>query len=241
MSESIMLFYNYTTNTFSTTPKECYVEVFEPFVCKRHEKNTFEKTLGIFTIKIRRDNWSFSKEGDLHWLWIDIYVQETLLLPISKSCRKADSNYHFSEHEITYYQYGLGHNNGKSPHTYMQSRNRVDWEEALSNVVKICNNYQDWIVDEAERLISLLIAHNLTNSWDIATFINLARRYESIAPNIISVYQSFIDKHCFDAMKKIIEHIENRHMNNLNKETKAFHGDLIWNYIKDIYLSVTPE
>ena len=140
------VYFNEFTNTFSTTREESFNEAFESFDCQKHEKETLEKTLGVFTIRICRDNYIFSREGAVQWLWIDIYVHDVLLLPISMSCRKADVHYHFSEHEIAFLQYGAGHNAGKCPHTYMQARECVDWEEALKSVVNICNNYEEWII-----------------------------------------------------------------------------------------------
>ena len=230
------LYFNYKTNTFSITPKESYVEVFEPFDCKKHKKRPFEKTLGIFTIKIHRDNWSFNNEGNVQWLWIDISVQGVLLLPISISCRKADSHYHFSEHEITFIQYGAGHNAGKSPHTYMQARDHIDWDEALNSIVNICDNYEDWIANETKDLLSSLISYEKNKFWDIATLLDLVQRYDFIAPNIIPVYREFVDKYCFQTMTELLKYIESKQMEEINRNHKRACGDIIWKYIKDYHL-----
>lgn len=225
------LYFDGITNTFSTTPKESYIEVFESFDCKKHEKKTTEKTLGMFTVSMRRDNWLFAHEGFVQWLWVDISVLGNLLLPISMSCRKADTRYHFSEHEIAFQQYGPGHNRGKSPHTYMQtSKDYIDWDKAFNNIVNICNNYSEWITQETKQLIASLETYNRTKFWDIATFIELARRYDVIVPEIIPVYRSFVDEYCFVSMSELIKHIES---NRLNRKRKAIYGDIIWNYIKD--------
>lgn len=232
------LYFNHKTNTFSTTPKESYVEVFEPFECKRHEKEPVEISLGIFKVIICRDNWHFTNEGPVQWLWIDIYVQGVLLLPISNSCRKTAVHYHFSESQIAFLQYGHGHNKGKSPHTYMQARDHIDWDEALNSIVYICNNYEDWIVHETKELQTSLIAHEKNNFLDIATLIDLARRYECIAPSIIPVYREFVDKYCFQAMNELLKYVENNQLDDINKNRKTICGDTIWNYIKDYHLSV---
>lgn len=230
------LYFNSSTKTFSTTQEETFDEVFESYDCKRHEKETTEISLDIFTIKIRRDNWEFAREGSIQWLWIDVYIHDVLLLPISMSCRKADIHYHFSEHEITFQQYGAGHNVGKCPHTYMQARKSVDWEEALSIVVDICNNYEEWVVHQAQQLISTLIAHKKYKYWDIATLLNLCQRYDEIAPNIVPVYREFVDEHCFHAMTELVKHIENNKMDEVNKRNKMANGDAIWGYIRQYHL-----
>ena len=232
------LYFDYKSNTFSTMPKELYDVVFEPFDCKRHEKESFEKAVGKFTIKIHRDNWKFSNEGDIQWLWIDIYVQDILLLPISKSCRKADKHYKFSEHEIAFLQYGAGHNAENTPHTYMQARKHINWDEALNSIVTVCNNYEDWIVHETKELLSSLIDHEKNKFWDIATLIDLARRYECIAPSIIPVYREFVDKYCFQAMNELLTYVESNQLDDINKNRKTICGDTIWNYIRDYHLSV---
>ena len=185
----------------------------------------------MFTVSMRRDNWLFAHEGVVQWLWVDISILGNLLLPISMSCRKADTRYHFSEHEIAFQQYGSGHNRGKSPHTYMQtSKDCIDWDKAFNKIVNICNNYSDWITQETKQLITSLETYNRTKFWDIATFIELARRYDVIVPEIIPIYRRFVDDYCFIAMSELIKHIES---NKSNGKRRAMCGDIIWNYIKD--------
>ena len=236
------LYFNGTTNTFSTTQKDSFDEVFESFDCKRHEKKPVEKTLGIFTVKICRDNWEFSREGFVQWLWVDISVQGKQLLPISMSCRKADTQYHFSEHEIAFQQYGPGHNNGRPSRTYMQtSKDSIDWSDAFNTIAKICNNYSDWIVQETERLLSSLIAHKKYSFLDIATLLSMVRRYEGIVPNIIPVYRDFVDKYCYQAINELTcyierRHSENKHWDSYDRNSKAICGDILWKYIKDFML-----
>ncbi len=232
------LYFNYKTNTFSTTPEEFYNEVFKPFECKGHEKELIEISLGIFKVKICRENRHFAREGAIQWLWIDIYVHDVILLPLSMSCRKAAVHYHFSEHEIAFVQYGIGHNKGKSPHTFMQAKDNIDWDEALNSIVNICNNYEEWIVNESKGLLSSLIAHEKNKFEDIATLIDLTRRYELIAPNIIPVYREFVDKYCFQAMTKLLNHIKGNQFNDINRKHTTTYGDIIWKYIKDYYLGV---
>ena len=230
------LYYNESMNIFSTAYNESYGLLFEPFDCKRHERKPVKIKIGIYTLEIGRDNWEFAREGPIQWLWIDIYVQDVLLLPISKSCRKADKLYHFSEHEIAFLQYGAGHNGGKHPHTYMQARKNVDWKEALDTLVDICNNYNDWILQETEKLIYLLRTYKKDYFVDIATLLYMIRKYDKIVPDIIPVYRKFVDKYCFQAMSDLVKRIENAQSNDVIKKNNANYGDIIWTYIKDYYL-----
>ena len=86
------------------------------------------------------------------------------------------------------------------------------------------------IKQETKQLIASLETHNRTKFWNIATFIELARRYDVIVPEIIPIYRKFVDEYCFVAMSELIKHIES---NRLNGKRKAVYGDIIWNYIKD--------
>ena len=101
---------------------------------------------------------------------------------------------------------------------------------AFNKIVNICNHYRDWLTQETKQLIASLETHKRTKFWDIATFIELARRYDVIVPEIIPVYRRFVDEYCFAAMSELIKHIET---NRLNGKRKAMYGDVIWSYIKD--------
>lgn len=233
------LYYNESLNTFSTTQILSCNEVFEPFDCKNKEKKFREINLGIYKLRIFRGNLVFSREGAVQWLWIDIYVHDIILLPISMSCRKADIHYKFSEHEIAFLQYGGGHNNGMSPHTYMQARKNVDWDEALDSIVEICNNYNDWIIQETEKLLSSLSVHKKYTFRDIATLLCMVRRYDRIVPNIIPTYRKYVDGYCFGAMSELIKQIKETQL--AKGKHYAIYGDIIWGYIKDYYLDVPNE
>lgn len=123
-----------------------------------------------------------------------------------------------------------------SPHTYMQARKIVDWEEALNNVVNICNNYEEWVVNEARQLISTLTAHKKNNYWDICTLLGMCQRYDGIVPYIVAVYRGFIDEHCFHAMAELICYIEHNKKDEVNKKDMIASGDTIWGYIRQYHL-----
>ena len=189
---------------------------------------------GPFEITIKTNFYPQSPERQ--YISISITVNGILLLPISMACRKAVTNIHFSKHDIAFLQYGIGNNQGKEPVTIFQRNDEMNWDIALQEVCDICNNYEEWIIKETKLLIAKLREFSKTDFNSISTLLSLVRGYETIAPNVISVFRKFVDPHCFDAMRQLIIFIENNKMKALEKVAKKKRGDILWAYIKDYYL-----
>ena len=66
--------------------------------------------------------------------------------------------------------------------------------------------------------------------------LDLCRKYDEIAPNIVDVYRKFVDEHCFNAMVELVKYIEHNKMDEVNKRNKMAHGDAIWGYIRQYHL-----
>lgn len=121
--------------------------------------------------------------------------------------------------------------------TVFESGDDINWGKVLIEICNICNDYKGWIIKETKLLISSLSMHSKTNSWDITTLLKLVRVYESIVPEIIPIYREFVDLYCLKAMKDVLDYIAKRNLDDLNKKTKKEHGDVIWAYIKEFYLT----
>lgn len=171
------------------------------------------------------------------YIGVRITVNGVLLLPLSMTCRKASKNYHFSKRQIAFLQYGPGNNDGREPMTIMKRGDEISWESVLYEICEICNNYQRWIIKETQLLIATLSEHTKARFWNISTLLELVRTYESIVPDIIPVYREYVDSYCFEAMTNILDCIKQQQKDNLNKSAKRKQGDIIWEYIKDYYLS----
>lgn len=120
-----VLYFNEDTKVFSKNPDESSAKIFETW---QRDERLFRKEefeYGPFRINICANfNPSYHKS---EYIYVDIYVNGVLLLPLSIACRKADVLYHFGEREITFQQWGSGNNAGKSPHTLMQTMDDINW------------------------------------------------------------------------------------------------------------------
>lgn len=228
------LYYNEELQKFSLTSAENYVEVFETHHKEKVENGKNEIKYGCFRIIIQTNFYPQSPERE--YIYVDIFINEVLFLPLSLACRKADVHYHFSKHQIAFKQWGAGQNIGRDPHTIMQIRDKIDWSNILNGICEICNDYKEWILREILQLKNDLAIHKMTEYWDVSTFIELVRTYEHIIPESTSIFCDFIDDNCKRSMIKIIESIDSND-SNPNKEFKKKSGDIIWNYIKDYHLN----
>ena len=238
MNDSMKLYYDSESHEFSLTSSNknevvCDANQREIDVEIKDDDKGF-----IFRIRTRTTS---KKAPKREYVYVDIYINDVLLLPLSLSCRKAYIHYHFGEYEIIFQQWGAGQTKNRSAHTIMQKDENINWYILLSQICDICNNYESWIVQEIERLIVLLETNNRNKFWDISTFIELTRRYEGIVPSIIPVIHNFVDKYCLDSMKKIVDFIADHKMQVTDIQHKKKCGDIIWNYIKDYILVQVPK
>ncbi len=238
--KDMYLYYDYLKGIFTLKETETCECVFATY--GRDDRVGWEEgnnpsiKKGPFTIDIRTN--FYPKALHQEFLFVNIYVNGVLLLPLSKACRKADVLYYFNEHQITFLQYGAGQNREKDPSTIVQIREHISWESALEEICNICNNYEKWIVDETRSLLSTLLENNKTSSYDISTLLELVRVYDEIAPNVIPVYRNFVDLRCIGAMKDVLDVVEShKDMDIHNRVVKAKNGNVIWEYIKDYYLT----
>ena len=236
MYEAIKLYYDWKKNYFSLSPSDGSIEVFQSHNRIGYEKGKDTISIDPFRIEITTNFYPQSPARE--YIFVDIYINNVLLLPLSLACRKAAVHYHLGEHEIAFTQWGPGQNYGKAAHTIMQKKDKICWDNILLKICEICNDYNKWIENETATLIQSLLIHKKESYHDIATFIELVRRYDTIAPNIIPLYRIFVDDHCFHAMTQLVDSINNSILNELNKKYKASYGDIIWKYIKDYYLDV---
>lgn len=238
MKDNLKLYYDATLHAFSTSQSNTNHVVFE--ANQKEDPANVKGNIECDYFRIRMHT-TCTIAPQKEYLYVDIYINDILLIPLSLSCRKADINYHFKEHEITFQQWGAGNNANQQAHTIMLRDKELDWSILLSKICQICNNYESWITQEIKQLIVSLETHSRTKFWDIATFIELARRYDVIVPEIIPVYRDFVDKYCYQAINELAsyierQHLENKHWESIDRNNKAIYGDILWKYIKDYIL-----
>lgn len=232
MNDSMKLYYGNESHEFSLVPSNKNEVVYDANQGGKDIKIK-DGDNHVFRVRIRTTS---TKAPKREYVYVDIYINDVLLLPLSMSCRKADIRYHFGEHEVVFQQWGAGQTKNRSAHTIMQKDRDVKWDALLSKICYICNNYERWIVQEMEQLIVLLETNHKNKFWDISRFIEMARCYEVLAPSVIPVIHNFVDKYSFSAMKNIIDFISDHEIQITDMQDKIKCGDIIWNYIKDYTL-----
>lgn len=237
MNDSMKLYYGNESHEFSLVPSNKNEVVYDANQGGKDIKIK-DGDNHVFRVRIRTTS---TKAPKREYVYVDIYINNVLLLPLSLSCRKADTRYPFREFDIIFQQWGAGQTKNRSAHTIMQKDEEISWDVLLSQICEICNNYESWIIHEVNQLIVLLETNNENKFWDISTFIELTRRYEDIVPSIIPVIHKFVDKYCFEAMKKIVDFTAEHKMQNKDIQHKIKCGDIIWNYIKDYILVQVPK
>ncbi len=233
MNESAILYYDKNNGLFSLTPSDNTIEAFKAHTKEGWKDGVDEIKLGDFKIVFHTN--FYPKAPKREYIYVDIYVKEILLLPLSIACRKAAVLYHFSERQIAFVQCGTFKNT--TPHTFVQREDSISWLKTFERICEICNNYRHWMLQETNLLISNLEAHSRTKFWDVAYFIDITRRYEIIIPEIVPAIIKFVDKLCFESMEALIDNLKGRNIVDSDKRLKAFCGDMIWRYIRDYKLS----
>ena len=235
----MILYYNTIDERFTLRKTDACEPVFETYEKKERIgwSNGVNPPIKKGNVEILIGTNFYPSSSKRECIRVKITVNGVLLLPLSMACRKACKNYHFSKHQIAFLQYGPGNNAGKEPVTIMKRGKGINWESVLYEICEVCNNYQQWIIKETKLLIATLSEHTRANFWNISTLLELVRTYESIVPDIIPIYRQYVDQHCFEAIKNLLEFIEIKQMDKLNKRCKRKDGDVIWTYIKDFYLS----
>lgn len=238
MKDSLRLYYDTALQKFSFIPNSNSENVFD--ACERGLHANLEDNFEQDSFRITMRTIS-TKAPKRRYVYVDIYINGVLLLPLSLSCRKAYIYYHFGKHEIIFQQWGAGQTKQRTAHTIMQKDENINWSILLSQICRICNNYEVWIVQETEQLTVLLENNKKNKYWDIATFIELVRIYEGLVPGIIPVIHTFVDKYCLNAMKNLIDSTAKHKMKIKDMQHKTKCGDIIWNYIKDYLLVQVPK
>ena len=192
-----------------------------------------EFVIGKYRIVIETN--FYPKNKSREYIRVNIYVNGIQLLPISLACRLADVNYHFSEHEISFVEFGTGNNKGIPPFTIVQCNPNIDWDILLQMICTICNDYEQWVIEQTLLLEEELENHQMHSFVHIATFIRIVRKYDQLIPNFNDVYTPFLNKYCFSAMKNLLDYVSSTKACEIL--CKRDDGDYIWAYIKDFWLT----
>lgn len=241
MDENVTLYYNEHENLFSLSSSDGAITIFQSHHRIGLENGKNEINVGNFRIEIQTN---FYPTNPTHeFIGANIYVNGFLLLPVSKACKEKGGLASNLKDEIFKAEFkrnpGKDCFYGKKPYTIVQRGEDKDWHSLLFQICVICNHYEQWVVDETQRLLKAILQRGKLACGQLSSAIIMLREYDQIAPAVIPVYRTFFDKHCVHIMYDICVNTQkcSDEWQKEQKESWKHYGDAVWKYIKDYSLT----
>ena len=242
------LYYDYQTKQFSLKETSSNEVVFDTHDRIGWANGRDEFTCDIFRFEIRTN--FYPKAHHQEYIWINVFVHDVLLLPISLAAYNGRLDKKFISiaqyGEDNYRLYGGGY---LLPHTVVLSNRDQLWStnydyvwiDALATVRDICNNYKDWMLREIRNLISNSTTTGLEkNPYHLHTLLELTENWPLACPEVAPVIQPFVGDYSFDRMAALVQRIQTLAKTTdgkANVQKLVENGDLYWNYIKGLCLA----
>lgn len=237
------LFYDKQTKQFSLKETGSNEVVFDTHNRIGRTAGKDEFTCDIFRLEIRTN--FYPKTRHQEYIWINVYVHNVLLLPISLAADNGRLDKKFISKaqygKDNYRLYGGGY---LLPHTVVISNrdqswdsdyNRV-WIDALAEVRDICNNYQTWMLRETQKLISNMGTFGMEKSpFHLQTLLELTENWSLACPETARFFYPLLGNYCFDEMSSLIQHIKELYNSSSPQDqiqNLMKNGDSYWSYIK---------
>ena len=148
--DNLKLYYDVDTHIFSiTSTNNCVFETHQREGCANGKDIILQPP---FQIEIGTN--FYPKASNREYIYVNIYINGVLLLPVSKAWRKVSSQKTGIIKDIFIEEWGnnIGVVNcyPKSPSTIVLLRKHTKgeelcWYDVLSSICQICNNYRTWI------------------------------------------------------------------------------------------------
>lgn len=241
-------YYDYQTKQFSLKETSSNEVVFDTHERIGIANGKDEFSCDFFRFEIRTN--FYPKASHKEFIWINVYVYDALLLPISEATEKG----RFNKEYISKAQYGkdnyrLYGGGVLAPHTVVISNQDGSWESnydhawiyALAKVRDICNNYQSWILRETKKLISNLCTSDLVKDpFQLHTLVEMTENWPLVCPDVVGLLHPLVGNYCLDRMAALIQKIQmldGTTDKEANVQTLVKNGDLYWSYIKGLCLA----
>lgn len=172
------------------------------------------------------------------YIWIDIFVHGAFFLPISE----AYSNGKFDKSHLPHADWRDDAN--KSFHSIIRTNHNQTWGGdyehelilAFADARDFCNDYQEKMLREVQKLTSCLKAYNMGDKpYYLYTLLELTDNWYKANPRIAELLQPFLDNYCYDRMALLInkmQNIDDPSNSEINIANLLKNGDLYWNHIK---------
>lgn len=242
MNYNQKLYYDARSQKFSLFQTDENKVVFETHNRKGLNNGKDEIEQDSFRIEIRTNFWP--QAPDREYIYVNIYINNILLLPISKAWRKVASQKLDIAADIFIEEWG--NNIGvvdiypKSPATIVLLRKKIKeerftWDEILSSICQICNDYKGWIKNEVSIFIEEMQKRQRTHWRRISSALSIIRTYDDIVPEIKDIYRPFFDLKVIECLQNACFEIEQRLLSD-NIFKTAFSGqdaNILWKYAND--------
>ena len=237
------LYYDHQTKQFSLKETGSNEVVFDTHERIGRANGKDEFSCDFFRFEIRTN--FYPEASHQEYIWINVYVNDVLLLPISKATEKGRLDKKFISKaqygKDNYRLYGGGY---LLPHTVVMSNRDNSWHSnydhawifALAEARDICNNYQSWMLCETKKLISDLSTSDLgKDPFQLHTLLELTENWPLVCPEVVGLLQPLVGNYCFDRMATLIQKIlilDETTDGKAKIQKLVENGDLYWNYIK---------
>ncbi len=242
MTDKLSLYYDEHSQVFSLAPTSENKVVFETHNREGWDNGKNEIMQDYFRIEIQTN--FYPKALHREYIYVNIYINNILLLPISKAWRKVVSQNSSIIKDIFIEEWG--NNIGvvscypKSPSTIVLLRKRAkgnefNWFEVLSSICHICNNYEKWIEKEVVEFVTKMQKCEKVYWRRLASAILLLRTYDTIVPNLSVVYRPTFDIKVLSAVQCLCSRIERTLTNEYSSQNKIprQEANVLWKYLTD--------
>lgn len=242
MTDNLKLYYNARTKKFSLFQTSENKVVFETHYREGKDKGKDDIKQDTFRIEVRTNFWPQAPQRE--YIYVNIYINNILLLPISKAWRK-----------VSYYKINViydvfieewGNNIGvvncypTTPSTIVLLRKRAkgkefNWFEVLSSICHICNNYEKWIEQEVEEFVIEMQKREKVYWRRLVSAISVIRTYDTLVPEIKNIYRPIFDYRVIDGIRTICDNLEKVQMDKSMSKTYLIktEANILWAYLND--------
>jgi len=240
MMEYLKLYYDGETQNFSISPtNNCVFET--------HHREGLVNGKDIilqppFRIEIGTN--FYSKAPKREYIYVNIYINDILLLPVSKAWRNVSSHNMDIAKDIFIEEWG--NNIGvvkcypQSPSTIVFTRKNTKaeefcWYEVLSSVCQICNNYEKWIKQEVEDFVVETQKRKEIYWRRLSSAISVIRMYDDLVPELNEIYWPVFNSKVLFALHSMCKSIEKMQINEEPSQNRIprQEANVLWKYITD--------
>lgn len=238
--DKLKLYYDVDTHIFSiTSTNNCVFET--------HQREGLANGGDIilqppFRIEVKTN--FYPKAPNREYIYVNIYINDILLLPVSKAWRNVSSHNMDIAKDIFIEEWG--NNTGvvncypQSPSTIVLLRKYMKgeelcWYDVLSSICQICNNCRTWITNEVEMFVNETKKRQNIHWRRLSSAISLIRTYDILVPELNEIYRPVFDSKVLSAVQSMCKSIEQMQISEEPSQNRIpqQEANVLWKYLTD--------